>query len=197
MKSYFRRITTSSLKIMGKNQRPRHNGNLVVGVFYRPSNQGEPIDKAILVQLQETSCSQALVLLGIFNHPDDCQKSSMAICRQSRRLLECMEDNFSSQVIDSPTRRGAILDLLLTNTSELVSDTLIGDSLGCSGHALVEFAVLRDIGQAKSKFRTLDFRKANFQIFKELVSRSFWKTALRDKAAEQSWLFFKDTFHRA
>ena len=60
----------------------------------------------------------------------------------------------------------------------------------------MEFAVLRDMGQAKSKVRTLNFRKANFQLFKELVNRTPWETALRDKGAEQSWQIFKDTFHR-
>ena len=96
----------------------------------------------------------------------------MVSCRQCRRLLECVEDNFLSQVTDTPTRGDAILDLLVTNTSELIGDIKIGGSLGCSDHALVEFAVLRDMGQAKSKVRTLNFRKANFQLFKELVNRT-------------------------
>ncbi|KFM11756.1 hypothetical protein AS27_15251, partial [Aptenodytes forsteri] len=45
--------------------------------------------------------------------------------------------------------------------------------------------------------RTLNFRKANFQLLKELVNRNHWKTALRDEGAEQSWQIFQDTFHRA
>ena len=89
-----------------------------------------------------------------------------------------------------------ILDLLVTNASELIGDIKIGGSLGCSDHALVEFAVLRGMGQAKNKVRTLNFRKANFQLFKELVNGTPWETALRDKGAEQSWQIFKDAFHR-
>ncbi|KAK4821784.1 hypothetical protein QYF61_002200 [Mycteria americana] len=157
---------------------------------------GEPIDEAFFLQLQEASCSQALVLLEDFNHPNICWKSSIASCRQSRRLLECIEDNFLTQVIDSLTRRDVIPDLLVTNASELISGVKIGGSLGCSDHALVAFTVLRDMGQAMSKVRTLNFRKANFQMFKELVNRIPWETALRDKGAEQSWQIFKDTFHR-
>ncbi|KFQ81143.1 hypothetical protein N335_03187, partial [Phaethon lepturus] len=55
----------------------------------------------------------------------------------------------------------------------------------------------RDMGQAKSKVRTLNFGKAKSQLFRDLVNRSPWETALRDKGAEQSWQIFKDTFHRA
>lgn len=41
---------------------------------------------------------------------------------------------------------------------------LVG-SPGFSDHALVEYMVLRDIGQAKSIVKTLNLRKANFQLF--------------------------------
>ncbi|OPJ66597.1 hypothetical protein AV530_016623 [Patagioenas fasciata monilis] len=121
----------------------------------------------------------------------------MGSCKQSRRLLECIENNFLSQVIDSPTRGDVILDLMVTNASELIVDIKIGDSLGCTDHVFMEFSVLRDVGQEKSKVRTLNFRKANFQLFKELVNRTPWETALRHKGAEQSWQIFKDAFHRA
>ena len=53
------------------------------------------------------------------------------------------------------------------------------------------------MGQLKSKVRTMNFRKAKFQLFKELVNGTPLQTALRNKGAEQSWQIFKDAFHRA
>ena len=86
---------------------------------------------------------------------------------------------------------------MVTSASELIGDLKIQGSLGCSDHALVEFAVPRDVGQAKSKVRTLSFRKAKFWLLRELVNRNPWESALSDKGAEQSWQIFKDAFHRA
>ncbi|PKU45285.1 hypothetical protein llap_4421 [Limosa lapponica baueri] len=63
----------------------------------------------------------------------------------------------------------AILNLMVTNASMLISDIKIGGSLGCSDHALVEFTVLWDMGQEKSKVRILNFKKASFQMFKAKV----------------------------
>lgn len=60
---------------------------------------------------------------------------------------------------------------------------------------MVDFAVLRDVGQVRSKVRPLNFRKANFQFFKELVNRVPWETALRDTGAELSWQIFTEVFH--
>jgi len=59
-------------------------------------------------------------------------------------------------------------------------------SLGCSDHALVGFTFLRDVGKARSIVRTPNFRKANFQLFQEFVSRTPWEMVLRDSGAEQS-----------
>jgi len=67
-------------------------------------------------------------------------------CRLSRRLLECSQDNFLGQVIDSLTRRDALLDLMVTNANELIRDVKTGGSLGCSDHALMKFTLLRDMG---------------------------------------------------
>jgi len=59
-----------------------------------------------------------------------------------------------------------------TNASELISNSKIGGSMGCSDHSLVEFTLLRDMGKARSTLRTKNFRKANFQLFKELLRRT-------------------------
>ena len=68
--------------------------SLVVDVYYRLPNQGEPIHEAFLLQLREASRSQALILLREFNPPNNCWKTSTVSHGQSKRLLECMEDNF-------------------------------------------------------------------------------------------------------
>jgi len=90
-----------------------------------------------------------------------------------------------------------ILDLLVINKTEIIGDIKIGGSLWCSAHALVVFAVLRDMGQAKSKVRTPNFRKAKFGLSKKLVNKTTWETTLRDKEAEQSWHNFQDALRKA
>jgi len=95
-----------------------------------------------------------------------------------------MEDNSLSQVIDSPTRGDVTLDLVVTSASELIGGVKTGGSLGCSDHALVEFTLLRDTGKARKIVSTPNFRKANFQLFKELVSIKPWEMVLRDRGVQ-------------
>jgi len=53
----------------------------MVGVYYRPPDQGEPVEEAFLVQLQEVSCSQTLILMGDFNHTGICWENNVMICK--------------------------------------------------------------------------------------------------------------------
>ena len=169
-------------------------GSIVISIYYRPADQLEPVDEVFYLQLQEALQSQALVLLRNFNHPDICWKSSMASCRQSKRLLECIEGKFLSQVIEGPMREDAVLDLLLTNANDQISDYRTGGCLSCSHYITLEFTLQRDMKQAKSKIKVLNFRKANFELFRYLVNIKPWKTVLMTKAVEQSRQIFKEAF---
>lgn len=61
----------------------------------------------------------------------------------------------------------------------------------------MKFAVLRDMHQVKDKVRTLNIRKVIFQLFKKLVNRTRWETALKNKGPEKSEQVFKDVFLKA
>lgn len=82
-------------------------------------------------------------------------------------------------MIDKPARGEALL--CLTNMDELNRDVNIGRSPGCNDHVQVNFAVLWYTGQGKSRVRTLNIRRVNFQLFKELVDGTPQATALKDK----------------
>ncbi|GAB0185603.1 hypothetical protein GRJ2_001025600 [Grus japonensis] len=69
-------------------------GDITAGVCYRPPDQGDRADGALYRQIGAASRSQALVLMGDFNHPDICWRDSAAGHKQSRKFLKCVDDNF-------------------------------------------------------------------------------------------------------
>ncbi|GAB0209097.1 hypothetical protein GRJ2_003375400 [Grus japonensis] len=135
--------------------------------------------------------------MGDLNHPDICWKGNTARHAQSRRFLQSTDDNFLTQVVEEPTRRGVLLDLVLTNKEGLVGDVKVGGSLGCSDHEMVEFRILRGRSRTMSRITTLDFRRANFGLFKDLLGRIPWDRALEGKGAQESWSVSKHHFLRA
>lgn len=107
--------------------------DIIVGVCCRPPDREEQVDEALDRQMGAASCSQALVLMRDFNQPDIGWRDNTAGHKQSRRFLECIEDNFLTLVIEKPVRKGTLLDLLtLTNEKDLVENVKAGSSFGCT-----------------------------------------------------------------
>ncbi|XP_062425881.1 uncharacterized protein LOC134137198 [Rhea pennata] len=134
--------------------------------------------------------------MGDFNHPDICWRDYTARHKLSRRLLQCT-DNFLSQVVEEPTRKGVLLDLALTNREGLVGDTKVGGSLGCSDHKMVEFRMLQERSKATSRIATPVFGRADFGLFRDLIGGISWVKALEGRRVQESWLVFKHHFLQA
>ena len=94
-------------------------------------------------------------------------------------------------------RKGAMLDLVLTNKERLVSNMNLKGSLGCHNHEMVEFKILRVPKRVQSKLAALDFRRANFELFRELLERVTWEKALEGRNAQESCSIFKDRLLQA
>jgi len=73
----------------------------------------------------------------------------------------------------------------------------VGGRLGCSDHEMVEFRILRGGSRAISRIKTLDFRRANFGLFKQLLGGILWVRALEGRGVQECWLLFKHHFPHA
>jgi len=56
-------------------------------------------------------------------------------------FLLCTDDTFLMQMVDEPTRRETLMDLILTNKECLVEVVKFESSIGCSNHEMVEFRI--------------------------------------------------------
>ena len=80
-----------------------------------------------------------------------------------------------------------MLDLVLTNKEGLVGDAKLKGSLRGSDHKTVEFKILRAPRRAHSKLTTLDFRRAGFGLFRDLLGRLPRDKALEARGDQESW----------
>lgn len=96
----------------------------------------------------------------------------------SLRQRNFIDDNFLSQVVEEPIRTGVLLHLILMAKEELVGEVKVRDSFGSSDHELIKFRILREGNKAKSSIPTLDFKRANFGLSKDLLKRIPWGMVL-------------------
>lgn len=53
------------------------------------------------------------------------------------------------------------------------------------------------MGLTKSGVRTLNFKRVNLRLFKELLDEISWEEVHRDKGSRTNWLLFDEAFLRA
>ena len=99
--------------------------------------------------------------------------------------MKHLDDNFLVQVLREPTRKGALLDLLLENREGLVGAVAIGSRLSHSDHEVVEFRTYGDRRKSATKTSALDTGKADFRLLRELVSKVPWETAFEGIGVHQ------------
>jgi len=112
-----------------------NKADILLGVCYR-TNQDEEAGEFFYKRLAEVSQLLSLVLMGDFSLPDICWKYNTEKRKQSRRFLECVENNFLMQLVSEPTKGDASLDLLFANREGLVGGVVVGGCHGRSDHEM-------------------------------------------------------------
>lgn len=119
-------------------------------LHYSLPDQGKPVDEALL--LQEASCSESLILIGDFKHPDVYWKTTWQAASHPGESWNVLR--IISWFRYSTGLGQTLVDLVFTNTEDLIKAFKIGSSLGCSSHAVVKFVILRNVDLAKSGVRS-------------------------------------------
>lgn len=136
------------------------------------------------------SCSQAIALIGFFNLPCVCWRDNTPQFKQSRRLLECINDIFLTQGIQHPIRRGALLDLILTTSKSLIAAMKVRSITSCTDCEMVEFRMLEEGSTVKNKFTILMFRRVLSGLFKDLLGKLPCDKALEGRGAAQKCAYY-------
>ena len=120
--------------------------NTVIATVYRPPGPEAPGWKMLLDRLQakidglsEGGTTPDLYIVGDFNYPEaDWESGNREGSSSSRgnELLEFIDYNFLTQVVNKPTRAGNVLDLVFTNVPRYVMEVTVKDTLA-SDHKLV------------------------------------------------------------
>ncbi len=115
--------------------------------------------------------------------------------QEGRRLINMVEDSFLTQVVTQPTTGSNIVDLVLVSDPDLVRNCEVGDRLGGSDHNIIRFNVCVQHKLDNNPALTPDYRKANFNLARELLPPAAWEyidSNLNVNTVEDMWTVFRD-----
>lgn len=170
---------------------------LYIGVCYRTPNSAIytfDTDAAVL-QLIEEFRDKQIMLMGDFNYPEInwCNPGlSLSSSSAAGRFQECVEDNFLTQHVTIPTRKDAILDLVLTSDPDLISTIDIQGVLGNSDHSTLTWMLNQRSPLRQQATPRIDYSKADFQSVKDGLAVIDWESAFYSMSVNEAWKFFRD-----
>jgi hypothetical protein len=131
------------------------------------------------------------VIVGDINLPGIDWERGTATGRRSMQFLEACEDAGLEQLVTFQTQvRGNILDLLLTNIPDRVSDVKGIGRLGKSDHTMVSSNVLIIRKCVQTTEMLPNWHKANWSAIRTGLSDIDWKEELGILDADEAWVKF-------
>ena len=141
--------------------------NLLIGTFYRLPSSTTMYIAELANSLPQIPLTTPVILCGDFNAGDidwDIFNPSFS-SPVSRELCDILQDNCLEQLVKIPTRQN-ILDLLLTNQTEIIQDLEVVDGLSGSDHDAIFFTMESSRPRyAPLKRLVYKFKNADFDAY--------------------------------
>ena len=151
-----------------------NNYKIDIANIYRPPRPHSDVMPLLLNKYVEKNFKPNLptIICGDFNY-NKINWQTLTASRQlnQNEFLENMIQLGFKQYVNFPTRLDNILDLVFVNDENLITKIDVTQKL--SDHESIVFKILTQKPIMKSK-TFLDFKLANFEHFKELISRVNW-----------------------
>jgi hypothetical protein len=177
--------------------------NLIIGCIYRSPNSCENNNKALLKLLEEVSnmrCKDTIIV-GDFNYKEInwVNKSVQGrVDHPAATFFDTVNDLFLTQMITEPTRYRVgetenVLDLVLTNSEDLIDEIRLRPPLGERGdHCVISFCVDLNIDVIRYG-ENFNFYKGNYDIMREEIGKVDWESELANKSPNEAWVKFFTT----
>ena len=183
------------------------NERLTVGLVYRSDNKStdsmnERLN-ALIVKASEKNPGN-LLIIGDFNFPQINWDLDICETREDHKaykFYQTTKDAYLIQHQKLPTRyregqKENILDLVLTNREELISEIRTTAGLGKSDHhvLLIDLNCHYEQGQNKPRY---NYSKTDVDKLNEELSKRDWDREFEGKNVNEAWTVFKEIVEQA
>ena len=173
---------------------------VLLGTFYRPPSSTPEYLTQLELSLACIPESYTVILCGDFNvpHVNWSMPSPYSPSRVVSVMCDIAQDFSLQQLVPEPTRGAHTLDLLLTNNPDRISNVKVVDGLPGADHEAVDFVVGLARPRSSAERRIVyDFKRADFEMFRDRLSDIPWTSYLWGDSIEDSWQRFKDLLFAA
>lgn len=188
----------------------RDSDKLIFGTIYRSPNSEPDNNSKLLDLLEEIDALRAshILIVGDFNYPSINWRTGNATGpdgHPAQQLHDKVQDCFWVQKVEQPTRkrgqdRPSLLDLIITNDSNLIEDINYESPIGNSDHCLLSFEYKCYIDRPKIKVKKYFHNKTDFNNIRNLLNLD-WDNILLPNGPQtdidEIWSIFEKVINSA
>lgn len=159
--------------------------NTLIGVCYRAPDSVQINDEALYSLLDRVS-KEEVVIIGDLNFPEIDWGKPESI-EDSHPFIECMSNNFLTQLVDEPTRERNYLDLVLCSDPSLVEDIVVGEPFETSDHQMITFSlVINEFSRTNTK-HFYNYFKADYDEIRKYAGAKLWGEDVSGITPDEFW----------
>lgn len=157
----------------------------LVGVCYRAPNSVQVNDVALYSLIDRVS-KEEVVIMGDFNFPELDWGRPESI-GDSHPFIECMSNNFLTQLVEEPTRAKNYLDLLLCSDSNLIENLNVEEPFETSDHQMITFSLVTKEFSRKTAKQFHNYFKADYDEIRQYATFKDWGEDLSGITTDDIW----------
>jgi len=168
-----------------------NDSELLTGVCYRSPNVALSAtdNDSLLYDLITEVSGKPLLLMGDFNYPDIDWSTGCGHTGNSQNFADCIEDSFLTQHVTESTRKGSILDLVITSEPNMIDVVSVLGTFGSSDHNMLEWNVNYNPKVHYSERSCPDYSRANFTAIRQALIAVDWSQVLQGDV-NNKWISF-------
>jgi len=128
--------------------------------------------------------------MGDFNY-SELNWSSKNCLDNSHCFVECLDNNFISQLVDRPSRGNNFLDLILCSDENLVKNLSVDEPFETSDHQIIRFQIIGATCDKDKKFPVYDYFKADYDVIRNHVQTLGWGVLKESNCPNEIWYKLK------
>ena len=175
----------------------RGGDKLLIGCIYRSLNPASENTLNMFEAMRDivSSIPSHLLIVGDFNIKE-IDWTNMCTPENKNHIstlfLECLRDCFSFQHVKEPTRYRFqndpnVLDLILTNEEDMVSNLIYKPGLGKSDHVILELTYNCYIESSNYTYNKFNFFKGNYNEITNKLQETSWVHDLVGLSLTEAW----------
>ena len=161
----------------------------LIGVCYRPPDSKLENDEA-LYEILNSFHNKTFVLVGDLNF-STLNFSSRESLDSSHSFVECLDNNFISQLVDRPSRGNNFLDLLLCSDENLIKNVSVDEPFATSDHQSIRFQITGATCSKEKMFPIYEYFKANYDQIREYAKTLGWGVLKDSSSVNDIWCKLK------